>query len=191
MPYSLASKPLLVPVPHLNAFPYHCDHYLSTSSPSLRAKPVWFFVVVVQLLSHARLFATPWSAALQASLHFIISQSLLRLMSTESVMPPNHLSHPLSPPSPFAFNLFQHQSESFPMSQLFSLGGHNTGASASVLLMNIQGWFPLGLTDLISLQSQGLLRVFSSTTVQKHQFFSAQPFLWSSSHIHRWLPDKP
>ena len=78
-------------------------------------------------------------------------------------------------------------SGSFPMSQLFASGGQSTGASASVLPMSIQGWFPLGLTGLISLQSRGLSRVFSSTTVQKHQFFSTQPSLWSNSHIHMWL----
>ena len=60
-------------------------------------------------------------------------------------------------------------------------------ASASVLPINIQDWFPLGLTSWISLQSKGLLRVFSNTTVQKHQFFGAQPSLWSNSHIHTWV----
>ena len=72
---------------------------------------------------------------------------------------------------------------SFPMSQLFTLGGQRIRASASVLPMNIQSWFSLGLTGLISLLSKGLSRVFSNTTVQKHQFFGAQPSLWSSSHI--------
>ena len=78
--------------------------------------------------------------------------------------------------------------ESFPMSRLFASGGQRIGASASasVLPMNIQGWFPLGLTSLISLQSKGLLRVFSSTTVQKHEFFGAQPSLWTNSHIYTW-----
>ena len=81
----------------------------------------------------------------------------------------------------------------FPMSQLFVSGGQSIGvsASASVLPMNIQGWFLLGLTGLISLQSKGLSRVFSSTTVQKHQFFSAQPFLWSNSHSYTRLLEKP
>ena len=76
-------------------------------------------------------------------------------------------------------------SGSFPMSQFFTSGGQSTGvsASASVLPMNIQDWFPLGLTGLISLPSKGLSRVFSSTTVQKHQFFSAQLSLESNSHI--------
>ena len=77
-------------------------------------------------------------------------------------------------------------SGSFPMSQLFEWGGKSTGvsASASVLTMNIQDWFPLGWTGWISLQSKGLSRVFSNTTVQKHQFFSTQLSLWFNSHIH-------
>ena len=80
-------------------------------------------------------------------------------------------------------------SGSFPKSQLFTSGSQGIGASAStsVLPMNIQGWFPLGLTDLISLLPKGLLWVFSSTTVWRHQFFDTQPFLWSNSHIHTWL----
>ena len=82
-------------------------------------------------------------------------------------------------------------SRSFPMSQFFVSGGQSTGASASVLPMNIQDWFPLGLTALISLLSMGLLRVFSNTTVQKHLFFDAQPSLWSSFHMHTWLLEKP
>ena len=84
-------------------------------------------------------------------------------------------------------------SESFPVNQLFTSGGQSIGASASASVppMNIQGWFPLGFTGLIFLQSKGLSRVFSNTTVQKHQFFSAQPSSWSSSHIHTWLLEKP
>ena len=77
-------------------------------------------------------------------------------------------------------------SGSFLMSWLFTSGGQSIGASA-VLPMNIKGWFPFGLTGLISLQSKGLSRVFSSTTVQKHQFFSAWYSLWPSSHICTWL----
>ena len=82
---------------------------------------------------------------------------------------------------------------SFLMSQLFTWGDPSIrgSASTSVLPMNIQGWFLLGLKYLISLQSKGLSRVFSKTTVQKHQFFSAQPSLWSNSHIHSWLLQKP
>ena len=79
-------------------------------------------------------------------------------------------------------------SECFPMSQQFACGGQSIGisASASVLPMNIQDWFPLGLAGWISLQSKGLSRVFSNTTVQEHEFFHAQLSLWSNSHIHTW-----
>ena len=99
-------------------------------------------VVVVQSLSRVWLFATPWTAACQAPLSFTISRTLLKFMSTELVMPSNHLifCHPLLILSPI-----------FPMSWLITSGGQNIGvsASASVLSMNIQGWFPLGLTSLI------------------------------------------
>ena len=80
---------------------------------------------------------------------------------------------------------------SFLMSQPFASGGQRIGASvsASVLPMNIPDWFPLGLTGLIPLQSKGLSRIFSNTTVQNHQFFDTQPSLWSNSHIHIWLPE--
>ena len=82
-------------------------------------------------------------------------------------------------------------SRTFPMSQLFTSHGQSIGASTSALVlpMNIHGWFPLGLTGLISFQSKGLSRVFSNTTIQKHQFINAQPSLWSSSHIWTWLLD--
>ena len=82
---------------------------------------------------------------------------------------------------------------SFPMSQFSPSSGQSIGvsASASVPPMNIQDWFPLGLTGSISLQSNGLSRVLTNTSVQKHQFFSGQPSLWSNSHIHTWLLEKP
>ena len=81
----------------------------------------------------------------------------------------------------------------FQISQLFASGGQITGVSAStsVLPMNIQDWFPLGLTSWIFLQSKGLSRVFSNTTVQQHQFFGAQLSLYSNSHIYTWLLEKP
>ena len=124
---------------------------------------------------------SPWTAAPhgQASLSFTISQSLLRLMSIELVMPSNHLTFSSCPQSLPA-------SESFPVSQFFTSGGQSirASASASVLPVNIQSLFPLGLTGWISLQSKGLSRVFSSTTVQKHQFFSALSSLWSNTHTH-------
>ena len=84
-------------------------------------------------------------------------------------------------------------SGSFPMSQLFTSGGQRTGvsASASVLPMNTQDWSPLGWTGWISLQSKALSRVFSNTTVQKHQSFGTQPSSQSNSHIHTWPQEKP
>ena len=100
-------------------------------------------------------------------------------------------SHPL--PSPFSScPKFFPASESFPMSQLFVWGGQSTGVSAlASLMMNTQNWSPLGWTGWISLQSKGLSRVFSNTTVQKHQFFSTQLSSQSYSHIHTWLLEKP
>ena len=140
----------------------------------------------VQLLSHIRLFVTPWIAVHQVSLTVTNSQSLLKLMSIESVMPYNHLilCHPLLLlPSIFpSIRVFFNESV-----------GQSIGvsASASVLPMNIQDRFPLGWTDSISLLFKGLSRVFSNTTVQKHQFFGTQLSLWSNSHIHTWLLEKP
>ena len=99
----------------------------------------------------------------------------------------------LSSAAPFSFSLQSFPaSGSFPLSQLFTSGGQNIGASAStsVLPINIQGWFPLGLTGLIFLQTKGLSWVYFSTTIRKHQFFGTQPYLWSNSHIYTWLLEK-
>ena len=128
-------------------------------------------------LSRVRLFATPWTAAHQASLSVTNSQSLLKLMSIESVMPSNHLilCHPLLfLPSIFPSVRF------FSSESIFTSGGQTIGVltSASVLPMNIQDWFPLGFTSWISLQSKGFSNVFSNNTVQKHQFFGFS-FLYS------------
>ena len=103
--------------------------------------------------------------------------------------------HPIISSSVVPFSCLQSfpASGSFPMSQFFASGGQSIGASASasVLPLNIQGLFLLGLTGFISLLSKGLSRVFFNTTVQKHQFSSAQPSLWSNSHICTWLLEKP
>ena len=144
----------------------------------------------VQPFSHVQLFAIPWITARQASLFINNSRSSLRLTSIESVMPSNHLilGHPL-----FLLPQSLPASESFPMNQLFAWGGLSTGVSAlaSFLPKNTQGWSPLEWTGWISLQSKGLSRVFSNTTVQKHQFFSAQLSSQSNSHIHTWPQEKP
>ena len=128
--------------------------------------------LVVQLLSRVRLFGTVWTAARQASLSLTVSQSLLKLMSIESVIPSNHLILScllLLLPSIFlSIRIFPDESAlciSWPKYWNFSISPSN----------EIQGWFPLGWTGWISLQSKGLSRVFSNTTVQKHQFFSPTP----------------
>ena len=132
----------------------------------------------VQSLSRVRLFVTPWTAEHQASLSITSSQSLRKLMSIESVMPSNHFilcCFLLLPPSIFpSIRVFSSESV-LPV----SIG---VSALASVLPMNTQDWFPLGWTAWISLQSKGLSRVFSNTTVQKHQFFGTQLSLWLIQH---------
>ena len=148
-----------------------------------------FSLLSVQLLSHVWLFATPWTTAHQASLSITNSQ----VYSTSS--PLSRWCHPTISSSIVPLSS-GHQSfpasGSFPMSQFFALGGQSIGvsASASFLPMNIQDWFPLELTGWISLQSKGFSRVFSNTTIQKHQFFNAQTCLWSNSHIYTWLLEK-
>ena len=131
----------------------------------------------VQLLSHVWLFATPWTAAGQASLSITSSRNLLKLISC----PLSQWCHPTISSSVVPFSCLQSfpASGSFPMNQFFISGGQSIGVSAStsVLPMNIQDWFPLGWTGWLSLQSKGLSRVFSNTTVQKHQF-SALSFLY-------------
>ena len=139
-------------------------------------------LLVLQLLIRVHLSATPWTAAHQASLSITSSQSLSKLMSIEAVMPSDHLilCRPLLLlPSIFpSFRVFSNESA------LRIRWPKYCSASASVLPMNVQDRSPLGRTGLISLKSKGLLRVFSNTTAQKHQFFSAQLSLWSNSHIH-------
>ena len=147
----------------------------------------WYhqFVAVFQLLNYVQLFASTW-IAWQPPLSSTISWSLVKFMSIESVMLSIHLI--LWCPFSLKLQCFP-ASGNFSMSQHFASGGQSIGdsASASVLPVNIQGWFSLELTGLISLQSKELSRVFSSTTFQKHQFFSTQPCLWSKFHIHTWL----
>ena len=106
-------------------------------------------------------------------LHYLLESAQTQVHWVSDAIQP---SHPLMPPSSPVHYLSQHQ---------------GIGASASVLPVNIQGWFPLGLTSLISLLSKGRSRVFSNTTIQNHQFFSIQPSLWSSSHICTWHLEKP
>ena len=121
---------------------------------------------------------------------FPVFHYLLELAQSHPLSPWCHsTSCPLSSPSPAAFNLSQHQGLFQWVSSSHQVA--KVSASASVLPMNIQDWSPLGWTSRISLQFKRLSRVFSNTTVQKHQFFSAQPSLWSKAHIHTWLLEKP
>ena len=144
----------------------------------------------VQSLSRVRLFATPWIAARQASLSITNSWSLPKLMSIDSVMPSNHLilCHPLL----FIRSIFASLRVFSKNSVLCIRYSQSIGvsASASVLPKKSQGWSS-EWTGWISLQSRGLSRVFSNTTVQKHQFFSTQLSSESNTHIHTWPLEKP
>ena len=138
---------------------------------------------VVQSLSRVRLFATPWTAARQASLSFSISQSLLKLMSIESVMPSNHLilCHPLLlPPSIFpSIRVLSNESVlciRWPKYWSFSFSTSPSNEHPGLISLRMD-WLDL-------LASKGLSRGFSNTTVQKHQFFGTHLSLWSNSHIH-------
>ena len=137
---------------------------------------------LVQSLSHVWLFATPWTAAHQAS------PSITNFGTCSNSCPWSQWCYLTISSSVLPFSCLQSfpASGSFPMNQFFTSGGQSTGVSAlaSVLPMSIQNWFPLGLTSLISLQSKGLSRVFSRTIAQKHQFFDTQLSLWSNSNIH-------
>ena len=144
----------------------------------------------VQSLSCVQLFATPWSAACQASLSITNSKSSLKLMSI------SWWCHPAISSSAVPFSSctqYLPASESFPMSQLFAWGGQSIGVSAlpSFLPNNTQGWSPLEGTSWNSLHSKGLSRVFYNTTVLKHQFFGTQLSSQSNSHIHTWPLEKP
>ena len=138
--------------------------------------------LLTQLCSCGQLFVTPWTAARQASMSPTTPQSLLKLMSIGLVLSSNQLSSVV----PFSCLQSFPTSGSFLTNWLFASGGQSIGASvsASVLLVNIQGCFSLGLIGLISLLSKGLSRIFSNTTVQNHQYFGTQSPLWYNSHIH-------
>ena len=144
----------------------------------------------VQLLSHVRLFATPWMAARQASLSITNSRRSLRLTSIESVMTSSHLILCcfllLLPPIPPSITVFTNEST-------LHMRCKSTGVSAlaTFLPKKSQGWSSSEWTGCISLQSKGLSRVFSNTTVQKHQFFGTQLSSQSNSHIHTWPMEKP
>ena len=144
----------------------------------------------VQSLSLVWLFVNPRTAAHQASVSITNSWRLLKLMSIELVMPSNYLilcCPLLLSPSIFpSIRVFSNES-----TLRIRWPKYGVSASTSTIPINIQDWFSLGWTGWISLQSRGLSRVFSNTTVQKHQFFDTQLSLWSNIHIHTWLLEKP
>ena len=144
----------------------------------------------VQSFNHVSLFATSRTAGLQASLLSATPRPFSNLCPLNRSCLPAISSTVI----PFSSSLLSFPaSGSFQISRLFASGGQSSGisASASVLPMNIQDWFPLGWTGCLSLQSKGFSRVFSNTTFQKHKFFSTQLSLRSNSHIHTLLLEKP
>ena len=177
---SLFHSPFFISIPN-------CTYIIFSK---VHSAPIWLLFRYL-VVSHVWLFANPWTAACQGSPS---CPSLSPLVCSDS--------HPLSQgfcltisssASLFSFYLQSFpESGTFPMSQLFASNGQSIRASAKVLPMNIQGWFPLGWTGWISLTSKGFSIVFFNTTVQKHQFFGTQPSSQSNSHIHTtWLLDKP
>ena len=179
---------LMDPHSHLPAEPDHWHSPLCAIFPGMYLCHGFHRFVVFQLLSHVSLqlhdlqqakLSCPSPSSRVCSNSCQLSQ-WCHLTISSSVVPFSHLhSFPAS--------------GYFPVSWLFTSGGQRIGApaSASILPLNIQGWFPLGLIGLISLLSKVLSRVFSSITVQKHQFFGTQISLWSNSHIYTWLLEKP
>ena len=147
-------------------------------------------MAIVQWLSQVQLFVTPCTAAWQASLFFISFQSLLKLMCIESVMPSNNLI--LCRPLLLLLSMFSNIRVFSKELALYIRWPKYWHLSFSISPSNnCEDWFPLGWTVWLSLQSMGLTRVFSNTTVQKHQFFGVQPSLWSNFHFHTWLLEKP
>ena len=175
---------ILIVISHFIDIRYY--HYLDFSRNLIKWVFSFVLLILLLLVSHSVMSvdsATSWTVACQAFLSFTVSLSLLKLMSLSRWYHPTTLftvAHFFSCPQPFP------ASGSFPMSRLFTSGSQSIGVSASVsvLPMNTQDWFPLGWTGWISLQSKGLSRIFSNTTVQKHQFFGIQPSLWSNSHLY-------
>ena len=167
-------------------------HWQAGSLPTVPpGKPFLLHFVIVQSLSCVQLFVTWWTAAHQASLSSTVSWSLLKLMSMELVMLSSLTTSSFVARFSSCFQSFL-SSSSFPVSRLFASGGQVLELQFSICPSNEYSWLiSLGLTVWISLQSKGLSRVFSSTAVRKHQFFGAQPSLWSNSHIHTWLLEKP
>ena len=171
-----------VTTPNLQIFPFETPGIVD---PSLLSVSQFSCSVMSNSLWPCGPFESPWT-----------SRSITNSQSTLNSSPLNQSYHPTISSSIILFSSCLQSFralESFPISRFFASGGTSIGvsASASVLPVNIQDWFPLGLTGLISLLSKGLSRVFSNARVQKHQFFGTQLALWSNSHIYTWLVEKP
>ena len=172
----------------------HCLTTLSLPSQQCCQEITWISLISVQFSSLAQSCPTLLDPMNLSTPGLPVCHQLPEFAQThvhwvgDAIQP----SHPLSSPSPPAPKSLS-ASESFQMSQLFTSGGQSIGVSvsASVLPVNTHDWSPLGWPGWISLQSKGLSRVFSNTTVQKHQFFGAQSSSQSNSHIHTWPLEKP
>ena len=183
-----------------------CGHIISTSALVVPL-PSFLCGSISLCIALLRIFVMAFRALLKASQfsHSVVSDSLRPHMPQHARLPcPLPTTGACSNSCPWVSPIISsslipfsscHQSfpasGSYPVSQFFISGGQSTRVSASVLPINIQDWFPLGLTGLVSLQPKGFSRVFSNTTVWKYQFFSAQLSLWSNSLIHTWPPEKP
>ena len=179
----------------LEAIRDQCSLQLVLTDSSLSSSASMLCSSSVQFSSVAQLYPTLCDPMDWSLPGFPVHHQLLKLAQSHV----HQINDAIQPSHPLSSRLFSFclqslpASGSFQMSQFFASGDQSIGtsASASVFPMNIQNWFPLGLTGWISLQSKGLSRVFSCTTVQKHQFFGAQLSLWSKSYIHICLLEKP
>ena len=174
-PVSLICRSVFAPIPHsLDLLLFSC---------SVMSNSLWPYG-----LQHARLPCSSPSPRACSNSRPLSQWCHPTILSSVVPFSPCFLSFPAS-----GILIIRETHSSFPVSQLFTSGGQciKASVSPSVLPMNIQSWFPLGLTGLISLQSNGLSRVFSNTTIRKHQFFGTQPSLWSNSHNGTWLLEKP
>ena len=168
---------------HIGRSDPHCDHFKPCTGFSSFSLSFFFFPTFVVLCLVAKsclIFCDHMDCIMPGFpvFHYLLEFIQSHVYWIHDSIKPSSVTLFLSRPQSFP------ASGSFQMSRLFESGGQSIGAPASIIPVNIQSWFPLGLTALISLQSKGLSRVFSSTTVWKHQFFSAQP----SSHLGPWNP---
>ena len=171
----------------------HCNDLTQKDDPNIHSKGIKdtkFFFFLILLFSWSVTFNSLWPHGLQ---HARLPCPLPSLGTCSNSCPLSPWCHPTISSSVIPFSCPQSfpASGSFLMSQLFTSGGQSIGASASVLPVNNQSWLLLELTGLISLLSKGLSRAFFSTTIWKHQFFSAHSSLWSNPHMQTWLLEKP